>query len=74
MKAVSHAGRESSDREEHHETSELVSSAFRLAASLGIKTLVVQADEISDMRLIGALRHDERVIWIARNREQLPVM
>jgi sugar phosphate isomerase/epimerase len=40
------------DPEEHQETRELVKSAFNLAHSLGIKTLVVQADEIRDVRLV----------------------
>jgi DNA integrity scanning protein DisA with diadenylate cyclase activity len=61
------------DREEHQETRELVKSAFSLARALGIKTLVVQADEISDRRLVEQLRDDERVIWVARERKQMPV-
>lgn len=61
------------DPEEHQETRQLVKSAFRLARSLGIKTLVVQADEISDMHLVETLRGDERIIWVAREREQIPV-
>jgi DNA integrity scanning protein DisA with diadenylate cyclase activity len=61
------------DPEEHQETSELVKSAFSLARSLAIKTLVVQADEIIDMHLVETLRDDERIIWVAREREQIPV-
>jgi len=61
------------DPQEHQETRELVKSAFSLARSLGIKTLVVQADEISDMRLVEALRDDERVIWVARERKLIPI-
>jgi hypothetical protein len=61
------------DPEEHRETRELVKSAFSLARSLGIKRLVVQADEISDRRLIETLRDDERIIWVARERKQIPV-
>ncbi len=61
------------DREELQETRELVKSAFGLARRLGIKRLVVQADEISDMRLIDKLRGEERVIWVARERKQIPV-
>ena len=61
------------DPEEHQETRELVKSAFSLARSLGIKTLVVQADEISDRRLVETLRDDERVIWVTRARKQIPV-
>jgi diadenylate cyclase len=61
------------DPQEHKETRELVKSAFSLARALGIKTLVVQADEISDTRLIETLRADERVIWVARTRKQMPI-
>jgi len=59
--------------EEHQETRELVKSAFNLARSVGIKTLVVQADEISDMRLVETLRDDERIIWVARDQKQIPI-
>jgi DNA integrity scanning protein DisA with diadenylate cyclase activity len=61
------------DPEERQETHELVKSAFGLARSLGIKRLVVQADEISDMRLVERLRNDERVIWVTRDWKQIPV-
>ena len=61
------------DPAEHQETRELVTSAFSLARSLGIKRLVVQADEISDMRLVETLREDERIIWVVRERKQMPV-
>jgi len=63
---------ESANGEEHQETRELVMSAFALARSLGIKTLVVQAGEIDDVLLVKGLRVDERVIWIARDAEQIP--
>ena len=68
-----HLHRGNLDREEHQETRELVKSAFSLARVLGIKTLVVQADEISDRRLVEQVRDDERVIWVARERKQMPV-
>jgi diadenylate cyclase len=66
-----HTGRQAP--KDHRETRELVASAFHLARALGIKSLVVQADEISDMRLIEQLRDDERVIWVARDRKQMPI-
>jgi len=65
--------RRTPDREDHRDTRELVKSAFRLARTLGIKTLVVQADEISDRRLVEQVRDDERVIWVARVQTQIPV-
>jgi len=58
--------------EEHQETRELVGAAFRVARSLGIQTLVVQADEIADMLLVKQLRGNERVIWIARDPKRIP--
>lgn len=59
--------------EDHQETRELVKGAFSLARALGITTLVVQADEISDRRLVEQVRNDERVIWVSRERKQMPV-
>jgi hypothetical protein len=59
---------------DHRETRELVKSAFSLARSPGIKSLVVQADEISDIGLVDQLRDDERVIWVARDRKQMPIV
>ena len=59
--------------EESEETRELVRSAFLLARSLGITTLLVQADEVGDVRLIEGLRESERVIWIARDRADVPI-
>jgi hypothetical protein len=61
------------DREEHQDTRALVKSAFSLARALGIKTLVVQADEISDRGLVEQVRDDERVIWVVRERKQMPI-
>lgn len=61
------------EREERRETPELVKFAIGLARSPGINTSVVQADEVSDMRLVDKLRDEERVIWVARERKQIPV-
>lgn len=61
-----------SNREAHPETRALILSAFGLARALGIQTLVVQADEISDVRLVKRVRADERVIWITRNPGRIP--
>lgn len=44
------------EREERRETPELVKFAIGLARSPGINTSVVQADEVSDMRLVDKLR------------------
>ena len=61
------------NREENEETRELLTTAFALARSLSIKTLVVQADENRDVRLATKLREDERLIWFVRRQEKLAV-
>ena len=61
------------NREENEETRKLLSTAFALARSLSIKTLVVQADENRDVRLATKLREDERLIWFVRRQEKLAV-
>ena len=60
-------------REENEETGELLTTAFALARSLNIKTLVVQADENRDVRLATKLREDERLIWFVRRQEKLAI-
>src|SRR2546430_12262043 len=67
-----HLHRHNLGREEHQETRERDKSACSLARALGIKTFVVQADEISGRRLVEQVRDDERVIWVARERKQIP--
>jgi hypothetical protein len=57
------------DPEERQETRALVKSAFGLARSLGINRLVVQADEISDMRLVDKLRGEE-ASYLGRSRAE----
>ena len=61
------------NREEQEETRELLTTAFALARSLSITTLVVQADEIRDVRLAKKLREDERLIWFVRHQKKLAV-
>ena len=60
------------EREETQETQELVTSAFALARALQIRSVLVQADEITDQLLVANLRTTERVIWIARDRDDIP--
>ena len=64
-----HRHRRHLDREEHQETRELVKSAFSLARALGIKTLVVQADEISDTAPGGAVAR-RRARHLGRSRTE----
>lgn len=55
---------DSRDQEKLDETRELLTSAFLLARSLGITTVMVQEDEIGDKRIVENVRLNERVIWI----------
>src|SRR5687768_12559319 len=61
------------DQHDFLETRELVTSAFRLARVLSIRSVLVQADEITDRLLVANLRTTERVIWIARDSNDIPV-
>jgi len=54
---------------ENTESRRLVEAAFELARSLEITTLLVQADELQDVRLIERARNSERVIWLTRSGE-----
>ncbi len=56
------------------ETRLLTNTAFELARSLELKTLLVQADEIKDIRLVAKLRDTERIIWITSRDEEIPGM
>lgn len=67
-----HTGRQAP--KDHRDTRALVQSAFSLARTLGITHLVVQADEIRDLRLVAQLRDGERVIWVTRHRQPLPII
>src|SRR5687768_7228590 len=60
------------DQDEIEETRELVTSAFALARALHIRSVLVQADEITDGLLVQNLRDTERVIWIARDSNDIP--
>lgn len=60
------------DQDEFQETRELVTSAFALARALDIRSILVQSDEITDRHLVENLRQAERVIWIARDRNDIP--
>jgi hypothetical protein len=62
----------SDDPNEAQETRELVISAFALGRALGITTILVLADEITDRHLVESVRQTERVIWIARDRTDIP--
>jgi hypothetical protein len=39
---------------------------------LGISKLVVQSDELGDVRVIDELRESEQVIWLTRQADELP--
>ena len=64
--------RPSLQRKQDFETGQLVKNAFDLARSLSISKLVVQADELRDIRLVERLRQDERLIWVVQERKKIP--
>ena len=63
----------SKNTSENVESRTLVHSAFDVARSLQIATLIVQADELRDIRLVGRLRESEHVIWLTRHEADLPI-
>jgi len=63
----------SKNTNENVESRTLVHSAFDVARSLQIATLIVQADELRDIRLVGRLRESEHVIWLTRHEADLPI-
>lgn len=58
---------------ENLESQALVVTAFELARSLELSTLVVQADELRDFRFVDQLRDTEQLIWLTR-RQDLEVL
>ena len=56
---------------ENLESKTLVQSAFEVARSLSVSTLIVQADELRDIRIVGRLRESEDVIWLTRHETDL---
>lgn len=63
----------SEKRREHVESNRLVETAFELARSLDISQMLVQADELQDIRIIEELREEETIVWLTRgNGETAP--
>jgi DNA integrity scanning protein DisA with diadenylate cyclase activity len=58
---------------EHIESKRLVESAFDLARSLDITSLLVQADELRDIRFVEKLREKELIVWLTRGDSELPL-
>lgn len=58
---------------EHIESKRLVECAFDLARSLGIGKLLVQADELRDIRFVEKLREEELIVWLTRGDSELPL-
>jgi DNA integrity scanning protein DisA with diadenylate cyclase activity len=58
---------------EHVESKRLVECAFDLARSLGLTTLLVQADELRDIRFVEKLRETELIVWLTRGNRELPL-
>lgn len=59
---------------ESAESRTLVAHAFQVARALGVNHLVVQADELRDIRSIDELRGAEHLIWLTRGGETLPLL
>ena len=53
------------------ESRALVQQAFLLARTLGIETLVVQADGARDIQQVDKVREKERVIWLLQEMEEM---
>ncbi len=53
---------------EDFETKTLIEHAFAVGRTLSIKTIVVQADGVRDVRLIEKHRQEERVVWLMRKK------
>ena len=62
-----HIHTKSSGPSESAETRQLVAHAFVLAQSLAITTLLVQADELTDIRLVEKSRGKQRIVWLTRS-------
>lgn len=58
---------------EHIESKRLVECAFDLARSLDITKLLVQADELRDIRFVEKLRETELIVWLTRSDTELPL-
>ena len=56
---------------ESRETKALVKQAFHLARELEIGKVLVQADELQDVRLVERIREEETVIWLVRDGSQM---
>ena len=50
-------------------TDVMVTHAFALARSLGVQSVLVQADEMNDIRLIERVRRSESLIWVMRQSD-----
>lgn len=60
----------SSAPREGSETAALVNAAIALASTLGIKKLLVLADEVQDVRLLERLAADEiTIVWLSRGAQ-----
>ncbi len=67
-------GAKKQDMKKATETKEslvLVESCFYLARSLSIKTLLVLADAVADIRVIDERQEAEDIIWLTRNLDDL---
>jgi DNA integrity scanning protein DisA with diadenylate cyclase activity len=61
-------------RHGYREAQLLVQSAYSLARALGIRRILVQADERRDIQTIATYRQAETIIWVTRDRVELPLV
>jgi hypothetical protein len=63
--------RRSQSAGEQLESRSLIQAAFQLARDLGVSKLLVQADELHDIRAVKRLLGTELVIWLTREPDKL---
>lgn len=57
---------------EDEERRELLESTFALARRLGVRTLLVHAHTVREVRMVERLRERERIVWVARRPRRSP--
>jgi diadenylate cyclase len=58
-------------KQENIETRNLIKHAFEMARTLSVQKLLVQADELTDIKLMEQFREEEQIIWLSRENETI---
>jgi hypothetical protein len=61
-------------RRANYESRLLAQEAFSLARALDVHHLLIQADEVRDVRIIDKLRTTERILWVTGGDTSRPLM